>query len=87
LIAAAVEGLKVINARAQEPEKKPVPKKKVVPPPVETAGAVPKRETSPKRGAAKRAAARRKQLLSKGKLEGRDVREFFLQQELDRDND
>ena len=84
LIAAAVEGLKVINGRghAKAPAKS-VAKKKAIAPPVDTTSAAPKRVATGGRRA-KRLASEQK-ILAKGKLEGKDLRQVFLQRELEKE--
>ncbi|RLA51429.1 MAG: hypothetical protein DRQ98_11535 [Gammaproteobacteria bacterium] len=84
LIGAMVEGLKVMRQRTKD-AKKPTPtRKKEVAPHVDTTSAAPKRVVG-KDGRRRKREARESKMFSKGKLESTDVKNFFLQRELDRE--
>ena len=82
LVAAVVEGLKVIRER-QTPTKAKPPARREVAPSVDTTSSVPKRVTPKSR--ADRSKVREREIMSKGALSGSDLRDIFLQRELDKE--
>jgi len=84
MIGAIVEGLKVMRARSESAAKPVTTKKKEVAPRIDTASASPKRVIGKDGRRHKREASEGK-MFSKGKLDSRDLQNFFLKREQERE--